>query len=276
MNEILFAITYPPIPITQVGPVAFSLHGVFAAVGFYFGSTYAIKLCQKDGHDDQLFSDAFSWAIFGAIIGARFFTIPAHIGDPGYGLDDVFSVAGSYSIMGGMSGGIIAAYLKIVLVGKQSFQTYSDYAAPALIMGIAIGRIGDLAIVEHLGRATDFIFGYEIKPGYDVAPQHNSLECVAPEVSCGTFHHVAMYDLLLATIFFFIFRYLQNNLQFGSGSWIGLWAIWYGVQRMILDTLRFGMGDATIGIFTWNQIGGATLACIGLIVFLRFKNIKTG
>ena len=45
MNEILFAITYPPIPITQVGPVAFSLHGVFAAVGFYFGSTYAIKLC---------------------------------------------------------------------------------------------------------------------------------------------------------------------------------------------------------------------------------------
>ena len=75
MNEIFFAITYPPIPITQVGPVAFSLHGVFAAVGFYFGSTYAIKLCQRDGHDDQLFSDAFTWAIFGAIIGARFFTI---------------------------------------------------------------------------------------------------------------------------------------------------------------------------------------------------------
>ena len=175
-----------------------------------------------------------------------------------------------------MSGGIIAAYLKIVLVGKQSFQTYSDYAAPALIMGIAIGRIGDLAIVEHLGRATNSIFGYEIKPGYDVAPQHNALECVAPEVSCGTFHHVALYDLVLATIFFFIFRYLQNNLQFGSGSWIGLWAIWYGVQRMILDTLRFGMGDATIGVFTWNQIGGATLASIGLIVFLKFKNIKTG
>jgi prolipoprotein diacylglyceryltransferase len=85
-----------------------------------------------------------------------------------------------------------------------------------------------------------------------------------------------MYDLILATIFFFIFRYLQKNLNLGSGSWIGLWAIWYGVQRMILDTLRFGMGDATIGNFTWNQIGGATLAVIGLIVFFRFKNIRTG
>ena len=276
MNEIFLAITYHQIQITQLGPVAFSLHGVFAAVGFYFGSTYAIKLCEKDGHDDQLFSDAFTWAIFGAIIGARFFTIPAHIGDPGYGLDDVFSVACSYSIMGGMSGRIIAAYLRIVIIGKAEFNTYSDYAAPALIMCIAIGRIGDLAIIEHLGRATNFVFGYEIKPGYDVAPQHNALECVAPELSCGTFHHVAMYDLILVTIFFFIFRYLQKNLNLGSGSWIGLWAIWYGVQRMILDTLRFGMGDATIGNFTWNQIGGATLAVIGLIVFLRFKNIRTG
>ena len=68
MNELFFSITYPPIPITEIGPVAFSLHGVFAALGFYFGSTYAIKLCVKDGEDDELFSDAFTWAIFGAIV----------------------------------------------------------------------------------------------------------------------------------------------------------------------------------------------------------------
>ena len=35
MQELLFSITYPPIPITQVGPISLSLHGVFAAVGFY-------------------------------------------------------------------------------------------------------------------------------------------------------------------------------------------------------------------------------------------------
>ena len=47
MNELLLSITYPPIPITQVGPFALSLHGVFAAVGFYFGASHAIKLAQK-------------------------------------------------------------------------------------------------------------------------------------------------------------------------------------------------------------------------------------
>ena len=57
-------------------------------------------------------------------------------------------------------------------------------------------------------------------------------------------------------------------------SWIGLWAVWYGTQRAFLDTLRFGMGDSTIGVFTWNQIGGALLAFLGLIFFLKNKNIK--
>jgi len=34
------------------------------------------------------------------------------------------------------------------------------------------------------------------------------------------------------------------------------------------------MGDSTIGVFTWNQIGGALLAFLGLIFFLKNKNIK--
>jgi prolipoprotein diacylglyceryltransferase len=274
MFESFLSITYPPIPITQIGPVSFSLHGVFAALGFYFGANHAIKLAEKDKKDTVLFEQGLTWAIFGAIIGARFFTIPAHLGDPGYGLDDVFSPVGSYSIMGGMSGGIIAAYLKIQLIGKGDFKQYSDYASTGLILGTVIGRIGDLAIVEHLGRATSFMLGYEIKPGYDVAPQHNSLECAEPLTTCGTFHHVAMYDLFFALIVFFIFKSLRSNFTFGKGSWIGLWAIWYGIQRAILDTLRFGMGDATIGNFTWNQIGGSLLALLGLLVFLRNKDLK--
>ena len=95
-----------------------------------------------------------------------------------------------------------------------------------------IGRIGDLAIVEHLGRETNFFLGYEIKPGYDLAPQHNGLECAEPVMSCGTFHHVAMYDMFLALIVFFIFMNLKKRFTFGPGSWMGLWAIWYGIQDL--------------------------------------------
>ena len=123
MEEIFFSITYPPIPITKVGPVFLSLHGVFAAIGFYFGASHALKLSEQDGANSILFSEALSWAIFGAILGARFFTIPAQwYANPGYGLSDVFTLAGSYSIMGGMAGGIIAAYLKISIFNKEDFK----------------------------------------------------------------------------------------------------------------------------------------------------------
>ena len=49
MFDSFLSITYPPIPITKIGPVFFSLHGVFAAIGFYFGANHAIKLAEKDG-----------------------------------------------------------------------------------------------------------------------------------------------------------------------------------------------------------------------------------
>ena len=67
MEEIFFSITYPPIPITKVGPVFLSLHGVFAAIGFYFGASHALKLSEQDGANSILFSEALTWAIFGAI-----------------------------------------------------------------------------------------------------------------------------------------------------------------------------------------------------------------
>ena len=51
MQELLFSITYPPIPITQVGPISFSLHGAFAAVVFYFGAHHALKSPPEDGPD---------------------------------------------------------------------------------------------------------------------------------------------------------------------------------------------------------------------------------
>ena len=54
-----------------------------------------------------------------------------------------------------------------------------DMSSFGLALGTVVGRIGDLAIVEHLGKATTVRWGYGIRPDFDVAPQHDGLECVA-------------------------------------------------------------------------------------------------
>jgi prolipoprotein diacylglyceryltransferase len=47
--------------------------------------------------------------------------------------------------------------------------------------------------------------------------------------------------------------------------------VWYGVQRFVLDFLRFGNGDATIGSFTWNQVSGLAAAVLGVGLFMWYR-----
>ena len=44
-------ISYPPIPIFEVGPLRLSLHGLFAALGFVAGAWIASREIRKRGFD---------------------------------------------------------------------------------------------------------------------------------------------------------------------------------------------------------------------------------
>lgn len=146
-----------------------------------------------------------------------------------------------------------------------------DLSAFGLALGTVVGRIGDLAIVEHLGSATTLPFGYGIKPGYDVAPQHNALECTEATVGldgfCGVYHHVAAYDLLGAAVLLGALYFAYRRFQLHYGQLFFFWVAWYGFQRFLLDFLRFGMGDAEIGPLTWNQVSGLAAGIGGLALF---------
>jgi prolipoprotein diacylglyceryltransferase len=140
-------------------------------------------------------------------------------------------------------------------------------SAFGLALGTVVGRIGDLAIVEHLGKATTAWWGYGIKPGFDVAPQHDALECAAVEAGemfCGIYHHVAMYDMIGAAVLLGLLYLLYDRIELRYGQLFFVWVTWYGFQRFLLDSLRFGSGDAEIGALTWNQLVGFLAGLAGL------------
>ena len=45
------AISYPPIPLVDVGPLTLSLHGLFAALGFAAGAWLASRELARRGFD---------------------------------------------------------------------------------------------------------------------------------------------------------------------------------------------------------------------------------
>ena len=273
MLSTLAAIAYPPIPIWEVGPLRLSLHGVFAALGFIAGGALASRKLGRRGYDVEAYQSVLSWAIVGAILGARYFTTPAAIIDGVPIGTALHPFNGSFSIMGGFAGGILAGWWRMGRVGLPALPTF-DASAFGLALGTIVGRIGDLAIVEHLGSATSVAWGYGIKPGYDVAPQHDALECVVPSVGeyCGIYHHVAAYDLIGAAILLGVLALLVARARLHYGQLFSIWVIWYGLQRFALDALRIDNGDRTLGAFTWNQLSGLAAALFGVGLFLWFRS----
>jgi phosphatidylglycerol:prolipoprotein diacylglycerol transferase len=263
----LAVISYPPIPIWEVGPFQFSLHGVFAAIGFIAGAWLATREMGKRGFDTGKYQSVLTWGLIGSLIGARYFTVPAQLMAGVPLLEALNPIQGNFSILGGFAGGIIAGAWRMRQVGLPILPTL-DVSAFGLALGTVVGRIGDLAIVEHLGKATTAAWGYGIKPGYDVAPQHDALECVAAEARadgfCGVYHHVAMYDMIGALVLLGVLYLLYRGVRLRYGQLFFAWVTWYGIQRFVLDSLRYGSGDATIGALTWNQLSGLLAGLAGL------------
>jgi prolipoprotein diacylglyceryltransferase len=285
----LGVISYPPIPIWDLGPLRLSLHGVFAGIGFIAGAALATRQVRRRDLEAAAYQSALIWGLVGAILGARLLTAPAMILDGVPVLEALNPLAGNFSIMGGFAGGILAGTFRARALGLPLLPTL-DASAYGLALGTVVGRLGDIAIVEHLGRATNVAWGYGVRPGYDLAPQHDLLQCgpgrVTAEGLCpvpglgslaeavgagspGIYHHVAAYDLIGAAVLLGGLFLVDRRFRLAPGGLFFLWMAWYGLQRFLLDSLRFGAGDATLGPFTWNQVSGLTAGVAGALLMWR-------
>lgn len=263
----LGVISYPPLTPVHLGPFHLSVHGVFIALGFIAGAWLAILHLRRAGGDVAKYQSVLSWALVGALFGARYLTAPAALLD-GAGWSALDPLAGNFSILGGFTGGILIGLWRIRALGMPVLLTL-DVSTHGLALGTVIGRLGCLAIVEHLGRATALPWGYGIKAGYDVAPAHNALECTAGEVGvdglCGVYQPVAAYDLVGATILLIALAMIARKWPLRTGQLFAVWMAWYGLQRFALDFLR--VGDASIGPISWNQLSGVTVGLGGIVLF---------
>jgi phosphatidylglycerol:prolipoprotein diacylglycerol transferase len=107
-----------------------------------------------------------------------------------------------------------------------------DAAVPGLALGIAIGRIGDVAMADHLGKPTLFALGYRCPPVAVVGETVGS-----PCPPGAVVHLAALYDLVGALLVFGLLAWVGRRPRW-EGRLTLAFTIGYGLVRLVEDGFR--------------------------------------
>ena len=225
------AISYDPLVRIHLGPLAISPHGIFTALGFFAGAWLLLRDTRRRGiPDDDLYA-ILTRAGIGAVVGARVVFVLNNWSDFDGPAEWVRIWEGGISLLGGIAGALLAAAPVVRSKGLRFFPLM-DLAAPWLPLGIAIGRIGDLIIADHLGATTELPFGFRCPDIVDIGRTVGS-RCPAGEVV----HLTAAYDLIVAAAVAGVLILLrQRRLRLGERTL--LLGVLYGAGRLAFDFLR--------------------------------------
>jgi phosphatidylglycerol:prolipoprotein diacylglycerol transferase len=271
---------------------AISPHGLFIAIGFLTGAWLLGRIAPRWGvsHDDV--QGIVFWSLIGAIVGARFFYVLAHVSEFDSVVDMLKIWEGGISLLGGIAGAVIVNVPRVRRAGYRFFQV-TDPVAPSLALGIAVGRIGDLIIADHLGKPTSWLLAWTYEGGTIAPPfgcqddlcqaslQGGHLETVARDgarlldeagrvIAAGVgVHQTALYDMLSAAALFGLLFFVMMRKPRREGVLTLTFGLWYGVSRILEDSLRidkrfFGLTGSQWTALTVATISAALLAWFAL------------
>ncbi|MGI9120533.1 MAG: prolipoprotein diacylglyceryl transferase [Acidimicrobiales bacterium] len=259
-------ISYDPLLRIHLGPLSVSPHGIMIAVGVLVGARLALPAAARRGITIDQFYDVLTWALFGALIGARVAYVGNHLGDY---LDDPLGMLrvweGGFSLLGGLAGSVAAGYPKLRSY-QIPFWRFMDAVVPGVMLGIAVGRTGDLIIADHLGKPTDFVLGYVCPPGPTGSP------CMAPVGQAV--HQTALYDMIGAAAVFVLLVWLARwrrpetflTLVFGVA---------YGLVRVVEGFSRLDVTHGTgLNGSQWTSIVVVVAATAGLVSLRRRQPLQ--
>ncbi len=234
----LSALSYHPLVHIDLGPFSISPHGMGIAIGFLLGARVMLPAAEKRGITADDVSAMLVRAAIGAIVGARLAYVLNHPGDYLDAPLEIFKIwHGGISLLGGFAGAIAWA-LPEMRKRRLSFWQVMDAAAPGMAVGVIIGRIGDLIVADHLGKATDFFLGYKCPPS-DV---QTAVPCIAGPGHLV--HQPALYDFILTIIVLVLLVQLRKRAHY-DGFLILVFGFFYGLNRFIEDWFRV---DVTHGL----------------------------
>ena len=239
------------------------VHDFWVGMGLLVGlAVFAFSAFRNNTWDERLMY-VIGGIMVGGVIGARFAALVEGWIVDGPVLAGAMWSFGGKSILGGLSGAYVGA-----LVGKRfigyPYRT-GDMFAPAVALGLAVGRIGCL-LTEPPGTPTTLPWGQLL-----TQQRINELGFCPGCIAGTTVHPSMIYEIIALLCIFFIILYLKNRLV-GQGETFTFFLASYAVLRFAIEFTR----PADSYVFGLSQSQLFLVAISPLIVWSVRSQINRG
>jgi phosphatidylglycerol:prolipoprotein diacylglycerol transferase len=215
--------------IFEIGTFALSWHGLFTSLAILAGVALGVALLSRDGVPTEIGQEIALVAVVCALIGARLFFVFEHwsffSSDPASIITGV--TEGGITLYGGLIGGVLGGFL-YALIRKWPIGIGLDAAAPGMILGQAIGRIGDLINGEHLATESTLPWAFRY-----IHPETLGEFGLAVHPTAGGYEMLG--DFLILGVLLFIAR---PRIRIPGWTFC-LYVILYAAMRLGLSEMRF-------------------------------------
>ena len=165
---------------------------------------------------------------------------------------------------GGMIGGFIATWY-LCHKRKIPLLRWADVAAPAVVLGTAITRMGCLLFGCDYGARSDLPWAIRF-PRNSPAWQHHvrdfALPDRLPESAAWSYpvHPTQIYESAVGLFLFLLLMLIRRYRTFSGQVFLG-WVLGYGILRSLIEIFR---DDADRGVHTFGSVTMSTSQIIGI------------
>jgi phosphatidylglycerol---prolipoprotein diacylglyceryl transferase len=236
---------YPPVnPILiQLGPISIHWYGLTMTAAIFVGTLVASRYVGRKGQDPNSIWEMLLWVLIPALVGARLYFVfiqsprgPNGIGQYLANPIEILQIwRGGIHIYGAIILGSIAALL-FIRIRKLPALIYLDGIALGLLIGQAIGRIGNFINQELYGPPTTLPWGLRIDSAHRVPPYDNLTAYPDSVRFQPLFLYELTWDALGFVVLYFISRHFKDRLR--NGDLLLLYLIWFPIGRFFIEFMR--------------------------------------
>jgi len=247
-----------------IGDFPVRMYGLILCLSIFLATGTAYFLAKQDGRWHEHVPDMGLYCGLAGIVGSRlwdvFFFDWAYYKD--HLLEIPFVWQGGMAIQGGVILGAIVGYIYTKRHNINTWEFADIVAAPAVIIGQAIGRMANLLNGDAFGRPTGGNFGLLYPPGTLAHETYPNQPLWPVEIWEGQID-VVIFVLLL----------LFRGSRPPHGQVFSLYVILYSIARFFLEYLRGDYGTLALGLKS-AQLTSLTAISFGLLAFFWFRTRK--